>query len=138
MAPAAIETGLPLRVMVVDDHEVVRDGIKALLNEADGILVVGEAGTVREAVACAEAVHPDVIVMDVRLTDGSGIDATREIRASHPDTHILILTSYADDDAMLASIMAGAAGYVLKQVLGGDLVSAVRTVGTGQNLLVSP
>ncbi len=135
MATAISETGPPLRVMVVDDHEVVRDGIKALLNEADGILVVGEAGTVREAVACAEVVHPDVIVMDVRLTDGSGIDATREIRASHPDTHVLMLTSYADDDAMLASIMAGAAGYVLKQVRGGDLVRAVRTVGTGQNLL---
>jgi two-component system, NarL family, response regulator DevR len=135
MAIAISETGPRLRVMVVDDHEIVRDGIKALLNEADGILVVGEAGTVREAVARAEAVHPDVILMDVRLTDGSGIDATREIRASHPDMHVLMLTSYADDDAMLASIMAGAAGYVLKQVLGGDLVRAVRTVGTGQNLL---
>lgn len=129
------ETGSPLRVMVVDDHEVVRDGIKALLNEADGILVVGEAGTVREAVACAEAVHPDVIVMDVRLTDGSGIDATRQIRASHSETRVLMLTSYADDDAMLASIMAGAAGYVLKQVQGGDLVRALRAVGAGQNLL---
>jgi two-component system, NarL family, response regulator DevR len=124
-----------LRVMLVDDHEVIRDGIKALLTEAEGILVVGEAGTVREAVLCAEAVRPDVIVMDVRLTDGSGIDATRQIRANHPETHVLILTSYADDDAMLASIMAGASGYVLKQVRGGDLVRAVRTVGTGQNLL---
>jgi DNA-binding NarL/FixJ family response regulator len=124
-----------LRVMLVDDHEVIRDGIKALLNEAEGILVVGEAGTVREAVLCAEAVRPDVIVMDVRLTDGSGIDATRQIRANHPETHVLMLTSYADDDAMLASIMAGASGYVLKQVRGGDLVRAVRTVGTGLNLL---
>lgn len=132
MATAATETGPPLRVMVVDDHEVVRDGIKALLNEADGILVVGEAGTVREAVACAEALHPDIIVMDVRLPDGSGIDATHEIRASHPDTHVLMLTTYADDDAMLASIMAGASGYVLKQVRGSDLVRAVRTVGRGQ------
>lgn len=135
MAIATGEATLPLRVMVVDDHELVRDGIKALLNEADGILVVGEAGTVREAVACAEAVLPDVILMDVRLTDGSGIDATREILASQPATHVLMLTSYADDDAMLASIMAGAAGYFLKQVRGGELVHAVRTVGTGQKLL---
>ncbi|HEY0493616.1 MAG TPA: response regulator transcription factor [Candidatus Dormibacteraeota bacterium] len=124
-----------LRVMLVDDHEVIRDGIKALLNEAEGLQVVGEAGTVREAILCAEAVRPDVIVMDVRLTDGSGIDATRQIRANHPETHVLMLTSYADDEAMLASIMAGASGYVLKQIRGGDLVRAVRTVGSGQNLL---
>lgn len=136
MGTAASATAAPaLRVMVVDDHEIVRDGIKALLAEAAGILVVGEAGGVREAVLCAEAVRPDVIVMDVRLTDGSGIDATRQIRADHPETYVLMLTSYADDDAMLASIMAGASGYVLKQVQGGDLVRAVRTVGTGQNLL---
>ena len=125
----------PIRVMVVDDFEIVRDGIKALLADAEGIEIVGEAGTVRDAVTRAAALQPDVIVMDVRLTDGSGIDATREILASRPGTRVLMLTTYADDDAMLASIMAGAAGYVLKQVRGGDLLRAIRTVGAGQNLL---
>jgi DNA-binding NarL/FixJ family response regulator len=121
--------------MVVDDFEIVRDGIKALLADAEGIEIVGEAGTVRDSVVRAAALQPDVIVMDVRLTDGSGIDATREILASRPGTRVLMLTTYADDDAMLASIMAGAGGYVLKQVRGGDLLRAIRTVGAGQNLL---
>ncbi|MEO6796462.1 MAG: response regulator transcription factor [Candidatus Dormibacter sp.] len=134
MEPAG-ELSPRLRVMVVDDFEIVRDGIKALLAGAEGIEVVGEAGTVRDAVARAATLEPDVIVMDVRLTDGSGIDATREILASRPGTRVLMLTTYSDDDAMLASIMAGAAGYVLKQVRGGDLVRAIRTVGAGQNLL---
>lgn len=131
----AAELSPRLRVMVVDDFEIVRDGIKALLADAEGIQVVGEAGTVRDAVTRAAALEPDVIVMDVRLTDGSGIDATREILASRPGTRVLMLTTYSDDDAMLASIMAGAAGYVLKQVRGGDLVRAIRTVGAGRNLL---
>ena len=124
-----------LRVMLVDDHEVVRDGVKSLLEAAGGILVVAEAATVREAVANAERSFPHVIVMDVRLADGSGIEATREIRSRRPDTAVLMLTSFADDDALFASIMAGAAGYVLKQIRGDDLVQAVRAVGRGESLL---
>jgi two-component system, NarL family, response regulator DevR len=125
----------PLRVMLVDDHEVVRDGIKALLAGADDIVVCAEAGTVRDAVAEASRALPDVIVMDVRLSDGSGIEATRDIRAQRPATQILMLTSFADDEALFASIMAGAAGYVLKQIKGGELVRAIRAVGQGQSLL---
>lgn len=124
-----------LRVMLVDDHEVVRDGVKSLLEAAGGMLVVAEAATVREAVAKAERSFPDVIVMDVRLADGSGIEATREIRSRRPDTAVLMLTSFADDDALFASIMAGAAGYVLKQIKGDDLVRAIRAVGRGESLL---
>ncbi len=124
-----------LRVMLVDDHEVVRDGVKSLLHAAGGMLVVAEAATVREAVANAERSFPDVIVMDVRLADGSGIEATREIRSRRANTAVLMLTSFADDDALFASIMAGAAGYVLKQIKGDDLVRAVRAVGRGESLL---
>jgi DNA-binding NarL/FixJ family response regulator len=126
---------MPLRIMVVDDHEVVRDGIKALLAEEDSLTVAAEAGGVREAIERAEWARPDVVVMDIRLPDGSGIDATREIRARLPNTQVLMLTTFADDEALFASIMAGAAGYVLKQVKGGDLVRAIRAVGAGQNLL---
>jgi DNA-binding NarL/FixJ family response regulator len=125
----------PLRVLLVDDHEVVRDGIKALLTSTDDIVVAAEAGTVHEAVAIAERTQPDVVVMDVRLPDGSGIEATRDIRAQRPSTQVLMLTSFADDEALFASIMAGAAGYVLKQIKGADLVTAIRTVGQGQSLL---
>jgi two-component system, NarL family, response regulator DevR len=127
--------GPPLRVMLVDDHEVVRDGIRALLDGTDDIVVCAEAGSVRAAVAEAERALPDVIVMDVRLQDGSGIEATRDIRAQRPQTQVLMLTSFADDEALFASIMAGAAGYVLKQIKGGDLVRAIRTVGSGESLL---
>jgi len=129
------DTPMPLRVMIVDDHEVVRDGIKALLAEEAGITIAGEAGGVREAIEQAEWARPDIVVMDIRLPDGSGIDATREIRARLPNTQVLMLTTYADDEALFASIMVGAAGYVLKQVKGGDLVRAIRAVGAGQNLL---
>ncbi len=126
---------LPLRVMIVDDHEVVRNGIKALLENESGITIAGEAGGVKEAVERAEWARPDVVVMDVRLADGSGIEATREIRAKLPKTQVLMLTTFADDEALFASIMAGAAGYVLKQIKGGDLVRAIRAVGQGENLL---
>jgi two-component system, NarL family, response regulator DevR len=126
---------VPLRVMLVDDHEVVRNGIKALLEDEAGITVAAEAAGVREAIERAEWARPDVIVMDVRLADGSGIEATREIRAKLPKTQVLMLTTFADDDALFASIMAGAAGYVLKQIRGGDLVRAIRAVGQGENLL---
>jgi two-component system response regulator DevR len=125
----------PLRVLLVDDHEVVRDGVKALLQATDDIIVTGEAGSVREAIDEADRTRPDVVVMDVRLADGSGIEATREIRAKHEKTAVIMLTSFADDEALFASIMAGAAGYVLKQVKGGELVRAIRTVGKGESLL---
>ncbi|HSL10262.1 MAG TPA: response regulator transcription factor [Actinomycetota bacterium] len=121
--------------MLVDDHEIVRDGIRAMLQAEDDIVVTAEAGTVREAVDEADRTRPDVIVMDVRLSDGSGIEATREIRAKHPDTRVLMLTSFADDEALFASIMAGASGYVLKQVKSGDLMRAIRAVAAGDSLL---
>ena len=124
-----------VRVLLVDDHEVVRDGVKFLLSSADDIAVVGEAGSVREAIEQALRTRPDVVVMDVRLADGSGIEATREIRARLKNTQVLMLTSFADDEALFASIMAGAAGYVLKQIRGGELVSAIRQVGAGRSLL---
>lgn len=124
-----------LRVMLVDDHEVVRDGVRALLEADGGIAIVAEASTVEETIRSAAAVGPDVIVMDVRLADGSGIEATRAIRDKRPQTKVLMLTSFADDEALFASIMAGASGYVLKQVRGGDLVRAVKTIGEGQSLL---
>jgi two-component system response regulator DevR len=127
--------GPPLRVLLVDDHEVVRSGIKALLRATDDIVVTGEAGSVREAIDEADRTRPDVVVMDVRLTDGSGIEATREIRARHEKTAVIMLTTFADDEALFASIMAGAAGYVLKQVRGTELVRAIRTVGKGESLL---
>ena len=125
----------PLRVMVVDDHEVVRDGIKLLLADTDDMVVCAEANTARAAVAVAARALPDVIVMDVRLGDGSGIEATRDIRAARPQTAVLMLTSFADDQALFASIMAGAAGYVLKQIRGDELMRAIRAVGAGHNLL---
>jgi two-component system response regulator DevR len=126
---------LPLRVMIVDDHEVVRNGIKALLESESGITIAAEASGVKESIERAEWARPDVIVMDVQLTDGSGIEATREIRAKLPKTQVLMLTTFADDEALFASIMAGAAGYVLKQIKGGDLVRAIRSVGRGDSLL---
>ena len=125
----------PLRVMLVDDHEVVRNGIRAMLQPEEDIVVSAEAGTVRQAIDEADRARPDVVVMDVRLADGSGIEATREIRATHPATRVLMLTSFADDEALFASIMAGASGYVLKQVHSGDLVRAIRAVGAGESLL---
>jgi two-component system, NarL family, response regulator DevR len=127
--------GPPLRVMLVDDHQVVREGIKLLLSDTADVLVCAEASSARDAVAIAAQALPDVIVMDVRLSDGSGIEATRDIRAARPQTSVLMLTSFADDQALFASIMAGAAGYVLKQIRGDELVRAIRSVGAGQNLL---
>jgi len=121
--------------MLVDDHEIVRDGIRTMLDPEDDIVVTAEAGSVSEAVAEAARTRPDVIVMDVRLTDGSGIEATREILAAHPETRVLMLTSFADDEALFASIMAGASGYVLKQVRSGELLRAIKAVGEGQSLL---
>ena len=125
----------PLRVMLVDDHEIVRDGIKAMLDTQDDIVVTAQAGSVQEAIDEAARTRPDVVVMDVRLADGSGIEATRQIRADHPETKVLMLTSFADDEALFASIMAGASGYVLKQVKPGELLRAIRAVGAGDSLL---
>jgi len=125
----------PLRLMLVDDHEVVRSGLKAMLEAVGDVRVVAQAGSVRDAIAEADRTRPDVIIMDVRLDDGSGIEATREIRARRPETRVLMLTSFADDEALFASIMAGASGYVLKQIHGTDLVRAIRQVGQGQSLL---
>jgi two-component system response regulator DevR len=124
-----------LRVLLVDDHEVVRRGIRALLEAHDDVVVVAEAESVQTALAAADRHRPDVVVMDVRLTDGSGIEATREIRSRHAGTRVLMLTSFDDSEALLSSIMAGACGYVLKQIRGNELVSAVRAVGAGQNLI---
>ncbi len=128
-------SGRKIAVLLVDDHEVVRAGLRTLLGRERTIEVVGEAGTAAEAVAQARRLRPDVVVMDVRLPDRSGVEACREIRAESPGTHVVMLTSYADDDAVLASIMAGASGYLLKQVRGQELARAIETVASGQSLL---
>jgi DNA-binding NarL/FixJ family response regulator len=127
--------GEQIRVFLLDDHEIVRRGLKELL-EADGdIEVVGESGSAEEATRRIPALRPHVAVLDGRLQDGSGIDVCREIRSRHPEIAALILTSYDDDEALFAAIMAGAAGYILKQIRGNDLVDAVRRVASGQSLL---
>ena len=124
-----------LRILVVDDHEVVRQGIVSLLEHHSGFQVVAQAASAAEAIAQAHLYRPDVIVMDIRLPDGSGIEATREIRAEHPEIRVVMLTSYPDDEAIFASIVAGASGYLLKQVRGRDLVAALEAVGRGGSLL---
>jgi len=125
----------PLRILVVDDHEVVRQGLVALLDRREGFEVVAQAGTVAEAIAEAARFEPDVVVMDVRLPDGSGIEACREIRGARPQTRVIMLTSYPDEEAVLSAIIAGAAGYLLKQIRGRDLVAALEAVGRGESLL---
>src|SRR4029079_11969614 len=123
------------RIMIVDDHDVVREGLQALLKRRPGFEVVGQAATMEEAIAEAARTLPDVIVMDVRLPDGSGIEACRTIPEARPETRVLMLTSYADEDAVFASILAGAAGYVLKQTRGRDLGDAIAAVARGDSLL---
>lgn len=123
-----------IRVFLVDDHEVVRRGIADLL-ESDEMTIAGEAGSVAEALVRVPAVHPDVAVLDVRLPDGNGVQLCRELRSALPDLKCLMLTSFDDDDALIGAIMAGAAGFVLKQVRGSDLVQAVKTVAAGGSLL---
>ena len=125
----------PLRLLVVDDHEVVRQGLVALLDRREGFQVVAEAGTAAEAVEQALRFEPDIVVMDVRLPDGSGIEACREIRAELPTTRVVMLTSYPDEEAVLSAIVAGASGYLLKQIRARDLVAALETVGRGGSLL---
>jgi DNA-binding NarL/FixJ family response regulator len=123
------------KILLVDDHEVVREGLRTLLGKREGFQIVGQAGTVAEAIQEAERTRPDVVVMDVRLPDGSGIEACREIREARPETKVVILTSYADDDAVFASILAGASGYVLKQTRGSSLADAIASVARGESLL---
>ncbi len=124
-----------IRILLVDDHEVVRIGLATLLRRHEDFEVVGEAGTAAEAVEMAVRLRPNVVVMDIRLPDNSGIEACREIRASVPGARVIMLTSYADDEAMFASIMAGAEGYVLKMIGSDALVKAVQTVAKGEPLL---
>ncbi len=126
---------VPLAVFLLDDHEVVRTGLRALLEASDDIRVVGEAGTVAEALARIPPTRPDVAILDVRLPDGSGVAVCREVRSSDPNIACVMLTSYADDEALIASIMAGAAGYVLKQVGSLDLLDTIRRAGAGESLL---
>ena len=125
----------PIRVFLLDDHEIVRRGLKELLESEGDIEVVGESGLAQEAARRIPALRPDVAVLDGRLPDGSGIDVCRDIRSRHPEIAALILTSYDDDEALFSAIMAGAAGYVLKQVRGNDLIETVRRVAAGQSTL---
>jgi DNA-binding NarL/FixJ family response regulator len=126
-----------LRLLVVDDHEVVRRGLASLLDRRSGFEVVAQAGSVAEAITLAALHEPDLVIMDVRLPDGSGIEACREIRAARPETRVVMLTSYPDEEAVLSAIIAGASGYLLKQIRGRDLVSALEAVGRGESLLDS-
>ncbi|MEE1803510.1 response regulator transcription factor [Streptomyces sp. JV176] len=125
----------PIRVFLLDDHELVRRGLRDLLDAEPDLDVVGDAGTVDHALARGPALRPDVAVLDVRLPDGDGITVCRELRSRMPELACLMLTSFDDDDALLDAIMAGAAGYVLKDIKGADLVAAVRTVASGQSML---
>ena len=124
-----------MRILIVDDHEIVRDGLKLLFNRQKEFEVVGEAGSVAEAVRIAAATAPDIVIMDVRLPDGTGVEACRDIRSANPDTKILMLTSYSDDKALFDSILAGASAYLLKQVESKALVAAVKQVANGESLL---
>jgi DNA-binding NarL/FixJ family response regulator len=124
-----------IRVYLLDDHDVVRQGLRALLEASGGIEVVGESGSAVDAAARIPALHPHVAVLDGRLPDGTGVEVCRQVRSVDPTIQALILTSYDDDDALFAAIMAGAAGYVLKDVRGTDLVAAVRQVAAGNSLI---
>ena len=124
-----------LRILICDDHELVRVGLRSLLEAEPGYQVAGEAGDAETAVRLASELRPDVVLMDVRLPGRSGIEACRDIRSEHPEVAVIILTAYADDEALFSSIMAGAAGYVLKQIRGSDLVGAIRQVADGRSLL---
>jgi len=131
-SPGATE---PIRVYLLDDHEIVRRGIRELLEGEGDIVVVGESGLAADAIRRIPALRPDVAILDGRLTDGSGIDVCREVRSQDPGIKALILTSYDDDEALFAAIMAGASGYILKQVRGTDFVDSVRRVASGQSML---
>ncbi|MFQ5523122.1 MAG: response regulator [Acidimicrobiia bacterium] len=124
-----------LRILLVDDHEVVRQGIKALIDSQEDMEVVGEAATAEDGIRRVGYDDPDVVVLDVRLPDASGVEACREIRSRFPDVKVLMLTSFADEEALMSAILAGAAGYVLKRVKGTELIEDIRRVGTGASLL---
>jgi two-component system response regulator DevR len=133
--PGATMGGVVTRVFLLDDHEVVRRGIRDLLESEDDLEVVGEAGTAEEAIGRILATSPDVCVLDVRLPDGTGVEVCRAVRERRPELACLMLTSFSDDEALLEAVLAGASGYLLKQVRGSDLVDAVRRVAAGQSLL---
>jgi DNA-binding NarL/FixJ family response regulator len=124
-----------IRVFLLDDHELVRRGIRELVEAEEDIQVVGEAGTVEEAVGRIPATSPHVAILDLRLPDGDGIEVCREVRSGHPEIACILLTSFSDDEAVYAAIMAGASGYLLKQIRGTDLISGIRQVAEGQSLL---
>ena len=130
-----MQTDTRLKVLLVDDHDIVRKGLAMLMSRQEDLLVVGEAGTVAEAVEKAHDLEPDVVVLDIRLPDGSGVEACREIRDDNQNIKVLMLTSYSDEEAVMGSIMAGAAGYLLKEIRSQEIVDAIRKVGTGQSLL---
>jgi DNA-binding NarL/FixJ family response regulator len=134
-AKKAADPAEPIRVFLLDDHEIVRMGVRDLLEAEPGITVIGEAGTAASALARIPALKPDVAILDIRLPDGDGVSVCREIRSKMPQLACLMLTSFSDDEALFDAIMAGAAGYVLKQIRGTDLVGAVRTIASGQSLL---
>jgi two-component system, NarL family, response regulator DevR len=126
---------MSVRIFLLDDHEVVRRGVRELLEVEDDLEVVGEAGTAEEALQRIPATGPDVAIIDMRLPDGNGVEVCREVRSRNPEVQCVVLTSFADDEALFDSIMAGAAGYLLKQIKGTDLVDAIRRVAAGQSLL---
>lgn len=126
---------MQLSILLVDDHEVVRLGVRALIERQPGMVVVGEAGTVREAVTQAEKLRPDVVLLDLRLPGGDGLEACRQIKAQRPETRIIVLTSFPDEEMLFEAIGAGADGYVLKQIGSGDLLLALERVGRGESLL---
>ena len=132
---ADTEPARSLRLLVVDDHEIVRGGLVALLDRRPGFEVVAQAGSVAESIEQTRLHQPDIVVMDVRLPDGSGVEACRAIRAELPDTKVIMLTSFPDDEAVLSAIVAGASGYLLKQIRARDLVAALEAVGRGESLL---
>ncbi len=131
----AVSTDPPTRILIADDHEVVRIGLAALLARQPGFRVVGEAASGTDAIRMARALRPDVVVLDIRMPEGSGTDACRTITTELPDTPVVMLTSYADEEALFEAISAGASGYVLKRIGSDDLVSAVRTVASGKSML---
>ncbi|QYG95584.1 response regulator transcription factor [Iamia sp. SCSIO 61187] len=134
-AESCDDGAVTIRIFLLDDHEVVRRGVRELLESEDDLEVVGEAGTAAEALARIPPTNPDVAVLDVRLPDGSGVEVCREVRSARPDLACLMLTSFSDDEALFESILAGAAGYVLKEVRGGELISSIRRIAAGETLL---
>ena len=130
-----MEPNHPLEVLIVDDHDIVRKGLVMLISRQEDMRVVGEAGTAAQAVEKSRELSPNVVVLDVRLPDESGVEACRDIRAENPDVKVLMLTSYSDEEAVIGSIMAGASGYLLKEIRSQEIVDAIRVVGSGQSML---